>query len=150
DFLNGGGTLENVAAQLVASDEYFLTKGGGTNAGFLNALFLDALNRPIDAPSQAIALDRLASGTSRLQIAQFVFASAEYRFNLVQSYYVTYLKRAGDPVGLDTFVAALGADVRDEALVGVFVASDEYLGPVGGDVNLTADDVGTLLQRAAA
>ncbi|HVA50084.1 MAG TPA: DUF4214 domain-containing protein [Pirellulales bacterium] len=52
-YLYGGGTIEGMAWALVGSQEYFQTQGGGSNAGFLSALFHDALGRPIDAGSLA-------------------------------------------------------------------------------------------------
>jgi phospholipase/lecithinase/hemolysin len=53
DFLRAGGTLEQAAAQITASAEYFQTRGGGTNAGFLHALYQDALQRPLDPAGQS-------------------------------------------------------------------------------------------------
>src|SRR5262249_3847158 len=42
-FLQGGGRQEQLAAFLLGSPEYFLVRGGGTNAGFLNAVYHDVL-----------------------------------------------------------------------------------------------------------
>jgi phospholipase/lecithinase/hemolysin len=53
DFLGSGGTMEQAAAQITASQEYFQTRGAGTNAGFLNALYQDALQRPLDPVGQS-------------------------------------------------------------------------------------------------
>jgi len=47
-FLDRGGTTEEVAAAIAGSPEYFQVRGGGTNTGFLNALYQDALGRALD------------------------------------------------------------------------------------------------------
>ena len=58
-------TVEQVTAILAGSDEYFRTQGGGTNDGFLGALYQDVLQRPIDASGQAGYNQVLNAGTSR-------------------------------------------------------------------------------------
>src|SRR5262249_55866610 len=50
--LNTGGTDEQVQVAITGSPEYFQTRGGGTNDGFLQALYQDALGRPIDSSGQ--------------------------------------------------------------------------------------------------
>src|SRR5262249_20952353 len=47
-FLGAGGTVEQVESAIVGSPEYLQNRGGGSNDGFLAALYQDALNRPID------------------------------------------------------------------------------------------------------
>src|SRR5262249_31775585 len=47
-FLAAGNTFDQLRAILIGSDEYFVTRGGGTVSGFLNAMFQDVLGRPID------------------------------------------------------------------------------------------------------
>src|SRR5262245_12161852 len=53
NFLQQGHTVEQMEAGLAGSPEYFQNRGGGTNAGFLAALYQDALGRTIDAGGQA-------------------------------------------------------------------------------------------------
>src|SRR5207302_6680064 len=50
-FLMNGGSIEQLEAILIGSTEYFQTRAGGTNDGFLNALYEDVLHRPIDQQS---------------------------------------------------------------------------------------------------
>src|SRR5207244_7836553 len=47
-FLEGGGTDEQLAATIAGSVEYFQNRAGGTNDGFLQALYQDGLGRAID------------------------------------------------------------------------------------------------------
>src|SRR5207248_4914976 len=48
NLLGSGGTVEQLEAALSGSAEYFQNRGGGTNDGFLAALYQDALGRPLD------------------------------------------------------------------------------------------------------
>src|SRR5262249_5599569 len=52
-FLGAGGTVEQLQAVICSSAEYFQVRGGGDNAGFLQALYQDALGRAIDPSGQA-------------------------------------------------------------------------------------------------
>jgi hypothetical protein len=125
-FLANGGSLEQVAQILSGSSEYFLTQGGGTNDGFLDALYRDALNRPVDAFGRASFDRALNGGASRADIARAVFASTEFRQNLVESFYQAYLNRAADSTGLNVYVRFLGQGGSDETLIAALVGSAEY------------------------
>jgi hypothetical protein len=128
DFLAAGGTVEQVAETLTASPEYFQSRGGGTNDGFLNALYQDALQRPIDATGQSVFSQLLQSGGTRPQVVTVIFTSDEFRQDLVQSFYQRFLRRGADPGGLNAFVGLLRQGKRDEEVIANIVGSDEYLG----------------------
>jgi hypothetical protein len=99
-FLNNGGTEPQIAATILGSNEYFQTKGGGTNDGFLAALYTDVLHRPIDAVGAAAWGQALASGTSRQAVATAILNSPEGLQNQVNDLYTRFLGRAADPSGL--------------------------------------------------
>src|SRR5207245_1722122 len=99
-FLSGGGTVEQVQAMIAGSGEYFANRGGGTNGGFVDALYRDALNRAADAGGRAAFLAALANGMSRQAVADAIFHSDEYRQDLIQSYYQRFLHRPADSGGL--------------------------------------------------
>jgi hypothetical protein len=48
----------------------------------------------------------------------------------VKGFYLQFLKRQADSVGLGSFVQQLSQGVRDEAVIVALVASDEYFGRV--------------------
>jgi N-acetylneuraminic acid mutarotase len=125
-FLESGGTNEAMAATIIGSAEFY-NKAGGTDQGFLTALYQDALHRPIDPSGQAAFSQALASGTSRTQVAAAVLSSTEYRQNLVEGYYVSYLRRPADPGGLNTFVNALQSGATDQDVIAAIVSSPEYI-----------------------
>jgi streptogramin lyase len=133
-FLAGGGTREELAAMLLGSAEYYQNQGGGTDAGFLSALYLDALNRSIDPTSLATGEQALAAGVRRDQLALSVLASDEHRIVVVDLMYQNYLSRMpglGEQQGWVQFLNGNQIDPQlDAAAVAGFVGSDEYFGGV--------------------
>jgi uncharacterized delta-60 repeat protein len=121
-----GGTIEGVSALIAGSREYYQSRGSGTNLGFLQALYQDALDRNIDPSGQAFFGSLLTAGASPQDVATAIFASMEYRQDLVQADYHAYLQRSADPTGLKIFTTALAQDDRDEAIAGDILASDEF------------------------
>ena len=78
NLLSHGGTLEQAAAIIAGSPEYFQLHGGN-NVSFLKALYLDALGRLPDAFGQDSFSQMLAGGASRTTVALAVFTSPEDR-----------------------------------------------------------------------
>jgi hypothetical protein len=124
-FLAAGGTYQQIQ-EIVASSNEFFADAGGTNDGFLSALYQDALGRSPDAAGKAGWNQLLSQGGTRAQVAVGFFASLEYDIDLVNSWYLTFLHRPADPGGLAGFVSALLHGVREEGLVATFVGSEEY------------------------
>ncbi len=89
-----GETYEQLLVSLAASNEFFSTQGGGTDAGFLNALYENLLGRPIDPTGQAVGSQALAAGASRAKVAAGVVGSLEFQQDLLTSYYQQFLGRA--------------------------------------------------------
>jgi hypothetical protein len=115
-----------VFTDLAGSQEYFDQRGGGTNDGFLSALYQDILGRAIDPSGKAAFEQALANGITRAQVAAQLFASAEYEQNLVNGYYATYLHRTADPGGLAFFSGQLANGTRDEDVLAQMLGSQEY------------------------
>jgi uncharacterized repeat protein (TIGR01451 family) len=107
NFLAQGGTDQQLAALIVSSPEYFVTRGGGTNLGFLQAAYLDLLGRPIDPAGQQAFLFALNTGTPRLQIASNLLKSLEGNQFVTNQLYLHYLNRPADPLGLAAFSRSL-------------------------------------------
>jgi hypothetical protein len=126
DFLAKGGADEQVAAQLAGSSEYFQQRGGGTNDGFLDAFYKDALARAVDDTGRKAWDQQLQSGTTPGQVAAQIFAGTEYRTNLVQGLYQQYVHRIADARGLSQFLNSLQAGAHDEAIIASLVISGEY------------------------
>jgi Domain of unknown function (DUF4214) len=126
NFLANGGRVEQAQAILVSSREYLQTRGGGTNDGFVTALYQDAFNRAVDASGRSTFDQALANGFTPAQVATIIFSSAEFQRDLVQSAYQRFLHRAADNGGLSSFTAALQHGARDEQISAAMVGSDEY------------------------
>jgi hypothetical protein len=124
-FLASGGTDEQIAGMLVASAE-FAAASGGTNAGFIDALYRDALGRPADSGALAAWTTALQNGVTRAQLAALVFASPEYLRDVVQQLYQARLRRPPDGSELTSWVASLSHGTRDETLTVTLAASVEY------------------------
>jgi predicted outer membrane repeat protein len=123
-FLQHGGTIEQLSQILVSSPEYFQLHGS-TNEAFVNALYIDALDRLPDAGGQAWFMQGLGSGQAQASVAAMVFASAEFQTNLVNTDFVSLLGRPADSPGLNFFVKALGQGATDEQIVESLLGSGE-------------------------
>ncbi len=125
-FLVAGGTLPLLEANLMGSAEYYLRRGGGSDAGFLVAAFHDALAvAPTGAQLQAGA-DLLAGGVSRTEIAARLLARVEAQAERVAGYYERFLRRVPDLAGWDADTVALQAGLSDEAVLSLILGSAEY------------------------
>jgi hypothetical protein len=131
-FLNGGGTVEQLSVQLIGSPEYFKTRGGSSNTGFLNALYSDALNRAIDPAAQAADLLALSQGTTTGAIAAEVVTSKEYFTGVVDYFYVRFLHRPADPAGQAYYVQQFLGGWTDEEVIASILSSPEYISLASG------------------
>ncbi len=125
-FLQAGGTLEEVAAQLTASSEFFVM-GDGTNPNFITNLYVDVLGRFPSTGEVAGWETVLDNGASRLFVSETFLISQEYRTNLVQADYTTCLLRPADSGGITAWVDALNAGATDQqVLAQIFGSAEGY------------------------
>jgi hypothetical protein len=123
-FLTAGGTFEQLAEGLTTSPEYF-QDNGGTNTGFVTALYQDVLGR---TPSQAELdgwVNALNNGASRLSVSVAFLTSTEYRTDLVTLDYNLYLGRNPDPTGLAGWLTALNNGATDQMVLAGILGSPE-------------------------
>lgn len=118
-----GASQQQVEAGIIGSTEYFALHGG-TNAGFLDAVYKDVLSRP---DSEGAFLDQANAGVPRSSIALNVLTSLEGSENQVFADYARYLGRPGQvDVGAYGFAYRLMNGRAHEAVVADIVGSDEY------------------------
>jgi autotransporter-associated beta strand protein len=129
-FLGAGGTVEQVKAAILGSPEYLQNRGGGTNDGFLAALYQDVLGRRIDPTGQADLTFLLANNTSRSDVAAIVLNSPEGEQNLVRNFYQRFLRRGADATGLNNFVRELQSGTSDQQIMAQVLGSDEFFSQV--------------------
>ncbi len=125
NLLSHGGTLEQAAAIIVGSPEYFQLHGGN-NVSFLKAMYLDALGRLPDAFGQDSFTQMLAGGASRTTVALAVFTSPEYRSNLISQGFSTLLGRQAFPEDVTNFNNAFQNGLTDQVFVAILLGSTEF------------------------
>jgi streptogramin lyase len=125
-FLATGGTLEQLAALIAGSPEYFQLRSVGTAEVFLLYLYLDTLKRAPDGGAETAFSQALAAGITRTQVAAVVFGSSEYQADLVQGYYQQFLHRTAAAAELNPWVSALLDGARDEQVIAGILSSEEY------------------------
>jgi autotransporter-associated beta strand protein len=125
-YLAAGGTSTQLQALILSSPEYYLIRGGGTDAGFLAALYQDVLGRPLDPVSAAADQLLLAGGVSRTVLAAAVLQSVESDQLAVDNLYHQFLHRDADATGRALLVDALGRGLSKEEVVAGLVGSEEY------------------------
>jgi hypothetical protein len=136
NFLDKGGTAEQLEASLLGSEEYFNASvfrrnhANGTNDAFLAGLYGDVLHRMIDPVGLQGRTQALANGTSRSAVAASVLASLESDQMEVQTLYSRFLRRTADSSGLGTFTESLQKGVPNEAIIATLLGSDEYFSVV--------------------
>ncbi len=127
--LVNGTPVEQVRAQFTGSPEYFQTRGGGTAGGFVNALYLDAFgtpNRTATDPGTQPVINALNSGmATTASVSSAVFASAEFRFDLVQAFYQTFLGRSGSAGEITPWATFLGQGGTDQVVIADILGSPE-------------------------
>jgi len=124
--LQNSVTVEQLIAVIVGSDEYYQSRGGGTNNGFLEQIYNDLLGRPIDEGSLAAFTDLLNRGGSRQQVALFILGSSEYRSNQIQSFFKTFLGRQAVDSEINFFLALWQQGARREQIIAQIIGSQEY------------------------
>jgi hypothetical protein len=90
-FLAQGNSSLQLEAILMSSTEY-LNDHGGTNAGFVAAVFLDGLGRGVDAAGNQTWGQALANGQSRAAVAANILMSAEGNQDIVDRVFTQYLQ----------------------------------------------------------
>jgi hypothetical protein len=117
-----------------------------SNQGFLNSVYMDLLNRPIDSIGMAVWNGALTAGATRPQVVQAIEASQEYRADAVEAVYQNLLGRPADPTGLNAFVNFLGNGGTIRQVQESIFGSPEYFqghgkGSNAGFVNSLYQDV---------
>jgi hypothetical protein len=116
---------EFVQAQIAGSAEFFL-KSGSSDAGFVTALFKDFLNRTPTSSELALFVGELSTMT-REQVASQILGLLDYDKDLVNSYYLQFLRRPADSTDLNFFANALnGGTLTDEQVIASLIGTDEY------------------------
>jgi len=120
-----GGSLQTLKANLLASDEYF-ANAGGTNPGFVQAMYRDILNRNPDAGGEAFYVN-IAANQGRLAAATDLLGQVEAIDDLTNDFYAKYLNRPADDPGQGFYRNELQSNVQLQIIINQFLGStNEY------------------------
>jgi hypothetical protein len=129
-FVQAGASLGQVQAGLIGSAEFLQTQGGGTVNGYLNALYENALGRPIDPSGLSAYGGAVAAGATLTAVSVTIFTSPEYYQNFIQAGFQVYLHRSADSFGLNSFQGALQGGATEQLVVAAILGSGEFFGNV--------------------
>ncbi|HEV3443683.1 MAG TPA: DUF4214 domain-containing protein, partial [Gemmataceae bacterium] len=113
---------------IVVSSPEYNQRTNGTNDGWLDVFYQDALGRAVDSTGRTGWDMAFASGAGRAQVAAQIMMDDEYRQDLIQSYYHQYLDRAAESAGLAAWLSAFkdfGA-TDDMVIAGIISAPEFY------------------------
>jgi uncharacterized repeat protein (TIGR01451 family) len=126
-FLAAGGTSEDLRGEILCSPEYRQLRGGGTDAGFLRALYADVLGRPLD-PSGADNWGRLlAQPDGCPKVVAAVLHSDERHARLIRRGYARIPNREPDPSGLASYQILLRNGQNPDNLLNSLLTSTESI-----------------------
>jgi hypothetical protein len=124
--LAGGVSDEQYIATITGSMEYFNTRGGGNNNGFLDAIYFDLLGRAVDPPARSYFTAQMNAGVTTTQVSTNVLGSSEYRNDLVTALFWRFLQRPPNSSDASYYVNLLNSGLTDEQLIGNIMGSVEY------------------------
>ncbi len=125
--LHAGLTDEELDASLASSQEFYFTAGGGTNLGFVDALYRVALGRAPDSAGETFWVNQLAGGASTYTVALGFVSSGEDNADFITQTYLTLLQRDPTPAELNQWLANLQSGLAtNESLIASLASSDEY------------------------
>jgi subtilisin family serine protease len=127
---------DQIRVEILGSQEYYEVRGG-SDAAFVDSLYRSLLGRPLDSSAAGYWLGRLASGTSRPDVARAIIGSTEARRTKVARWLQSDL---GWTPGLEALKAlpavASWADslavVGDSAVRAILLSSSEAYARSGG------------------
>ena len=130
--LRSGATLGQVSAQFASSAEFVGTYGALNDAGFVELVYRNVLNRPADAAGAGYWMMQL--GARRLDRGGVMVnfsESPEYRvatgkWNDVVQVYVGLLRRSPDQGTIDAWIGQLNAGKPLTELIAAVLGSNEY------------------------
>ena len=118
-------TYEQFKAELLGSDDYFVTRGNSTNEGTVTAMYTDLFGRVPNSSEVGYWSGQMAQ-QRRASVAYALETSVEGYSNIVNGYYRQVLHHDADSVGLGYWISQLQQGLRDEQLIASLVNSDEY------------------------
>jgi hypothetical protein len=131
--MHAGLTDEQMQADFVGSPEYY-ARSGGTNAGWVTAMYRDLLNRAPDVAGLNFWLQQLALGFTRTQVAYGFTSSPEREAVWTNGIYQQYLGRAASPTEVEQAVVEITqSGLTREDVIALTLSTGEYFTRAQGD-----------------
>jgi autotransporter-associated beta strand protein len=108
---------------------------GTPDQRFIAQMYVDLLNRPVDASGFTTWMLQISQGHTHAQIVQAIVGSQEYRTDVIESYYHLYLHRDADGGGLAFFLNRMAVGDTQEQVAAAIVGSSEYFSTRGHGTN---------------
>ncbi len=121
-FAAGAGETD-VQIAIVSSPEY--AADHPTSAGYVAALYQDALGRAPDGSSDAYVA-ALGQGVSRAEVALFILTSPEKELDLINGFYSSFLRRTPSPAEAQPWLMAMQLGMAAETVGQEILGSLEY------------------------
>ncbi len=125
-WIQGGVSEEQMRATLLGSNEYFATRGGSTNAGWLGAVYQDVLGRPVDAIGLSMWVPVLVGGSPRDAVALAIQGSVEGHLRLIDDLARRLLRRPADASLQAWLLPQFDLGLGEQQLVSMIVTTPEY------------------------
>lgn len=93
---------------------------------YVTQVYSDLFHRSVDSTGLATWTTALTTGTPRVEVANSITGSDEYRSGLIRGAYQRYLGREPEPAGLAFWLAEMTTGRTITAMEAGFLASDEY------------------------
>lgn len=123
--MSSGLTVEQMQSSILGTPE-FLTDSGGTNLGFVDAMYPDVLNRPPTSGELTGWESILGSGGQRSDAAFVLLSGTEYEQDFVTGAYQQFLRRAPLTSELNFYVTDMSGGATDQTIIADLLSTDEY------------------------
>jgi hypothetical protein len=120
------GSVEDVTATIAASQEYF-ARAGGSNDGYVAALYHDFLRHSPDPAGRANWVDQLNRGASRASVAASIRRSAEAQALVAEAAYRQLLGRQATSSERTNLGNAMVHGLSFQAMQASLIQTEEYL-----------------------
>jgi hypothetical protein len=114
----------------------FIQRVGSDSERFVDQVYRDLLKRPADAGGLFSWTAALTQGHNRIEVAQAIANSDEYRARLIKQMFVTYLHRQGSDTEVHNVLVFWDEGNTITSVRAAFVSSGEYFQErAGGTIN---------------
>ncbi|HVX13124.1 MAG TPA: DUF4214 domain-containing protein [Pirellulales bacterium] len=128
---NANGGPEEVQAGIIGSAEFYANAGKqypslSPDAAWVTALYQHLLNRDVDPSGLAYWVNYIQTNSRQSVVLGFV-TSDEYRLDLINDWFQTYLGRSADTASSQALLQQMQNGLTQDQLLTMIVGSQEYI-----------------------